>query len=91
MSPSTATLGKRGAYTVFESNGTTVRFLAPYSLERYLEVRDWGDGYLVVLAKYAHSDAPEEEYVDLAPILEDLYLDAEEFLGPITDVRIAHD
>ncbi len=40
----------------------------PYSLERYTEIREWDNGYLVVMAKYAHSPEPEEEYIDLVPI-----------------------
>lgn len=32
------------------------------------------------MAKYAHNEKEEEEYIDLIPILENLYLDAENFL-----------
>lgn len=47
-------------------------------------------GYLVVMAKYSHSMQDEEEYIDLIPILENLYFDAEEFLKPIKEVRIEY-
>ena len=65
-------------------------FRAPYSLERYVDVVQWDDGYLVVLAKYSHNAEPEEEYIDLKPILDGLYIDSETFLKPIKKVRIAY-
>ncbi|MCM1284395.1 MAG: hypothetical protein NC180_12135, partial [Muribaculaceae bacterium] len=62
-----------------------------YSLERYTEVKEWKNGYLVVMAKYAHNQTEEEEYIDLIPILESLYYDPYEFLIPIKKVRIQYD
>ena len=32
-----------------------------------------------------------EEYIDLVPILENLYMDPDDFLSPIQKVRIAYD
>ena len=32
----------------------------------------------------------EEEYIDLVPILENLYFDADKFLAPIEKVRIEY-
>ena len=55
-----------------------------------MDVVQWDDGYLVVLAKYSHHAEPEEEYIDLKPILNDLYIDSETFLKPIKKVRIAY-
>jgi hypothetical protein len=55
-----------------------------------VDVVKWDDGYLVVLAKYNHNAEPEEEYIDLKPILEGLYIDSETFLKPIKKVRIAY-
>lgn len=65
--------------------------MAPYSLERYVDVKEWDNGYLVVMAKYKHHDYDEEEYIGLNSILEDLYIDAEDFLKPIKDVKIFYD
>ena len=65
-----------------------IRFKAPYSLEKYTAVKEWDDGYLVVMAKYRHNSESEEEYIDLVPILENLYILPEEFLKPIKEVRI---
>lgn len=75
-------------FTSFEYNGHNIRFKTSPRLERYTEVKEWDHGYLVVMAKYEGNDEPEEEYIDLIPILENLYFDAEEFLKPIEKVRI---
>ena len=85
-----AILSSAGGYTAFSFGGYNIRFRAPYSLERYVDVVSWEDGYLVVMAKYSHNGEPEEEYIDLKPILEDLYIDSAIFLKPIKSVRIAY-
>lgn len=77
-------------FTAFSFGGYQIRFWAPYSLERYVDVVKWDNGYLVVLAKYSHNAEPEEEYIDLKPILTDLYIDSATFLKPIKTVRIAY-
>lgn len=51
----------------------------------------WDHGYLVVMAKYAHNQDEEEEYIDLIPILKNLYYDAHKFLTPIKKVRVQYD
>ena len=81
-----AILSSSDGFTAFSFGGYHIRFRAPYSLERYVDVVQWDDGYLVVLAKYE----PEEEYIDLKPILDGLYIDSETFLKPIKKVRIAY-
>ena len=43
------------------------------------------------MAKYTHEDKEEEEYIDLIPILENLYFDVDEFLAPIEEVRLGYD
>lgn len=83
-----ATLSNQGRYTVFTTANRTIRFLAPFSLERYTAVKKWDNGYLVVMAKYKHNRADEEEYIDLRPILDNLYIDANRFLTPIKEVRV---
>lgn len=85
-----AILSSAEGFTAFSFGGYNIRFKAPYSLERYVDVVKWDDGYLVVLAKYSHNAEPEEEYIDLKPILDDLYLDSAAFLKPIKSVRIAY-
>lgn len=89
--PEEATLSNEKNYTVFQFNGHIIRFTAPYSLEYYTEVKEWDKGYLVVMAKYKQNKEPEEEYIDLVPILQNLYFDTDEFLKPIKGVKIAND
>ena len=86
-----ALLSNERDFTVFQYGDHVIRFRAPYSLERYTEVKEWDHGYLVVMAKYRHNAEPEEEYIDLVPVLQDLYFDAEQFLKPITEVKVAND
>ena len=83
-----AILSSSGNFTAFSFGGRHIRFKAPYSLERYVDVLHWDNGYLVVLAKYRHNAQPEEEYIDLKPILDDLYIDSDAFLKPIKSVRV---
>lgn len=89
--PEEAILSSNDKYTIFKYDKHMIRFLSPYSLERYTEIKEWDNGYLVVMAKYSHNIEAEEEYIDLIPILEDLYFDAENFLKPIKKVRILYD
>ena len=88
--PEEATLSNEKNYTVFQFNGHIIRFTAPYSLEYYTEVKEWDKGYLVVMAKYKQNKEPEEEYIDLVPILQNLYFDTDKFLKPIQGVKIAN-
>lgn len=64
-----AVLSNEKNYTKFQFGNHVIRFVAPYSLEYYTEVKEWNNGYLVVMAKYKHNEKPEEEYIDLIPIL----------------------
>lgn len=91
MKKEEAFLSNDETYSIFKYNDYVIRFLAPYSLERYTEVKEWNNGYLVVMAKYEHNDIEEEEYIDLVPILDNLYFDVDEFLKPIKKVRILYD
>lgn len=84
-----AILSSSGEYTSFSYNGRTVRFMTSPYLDRYIEVKEWDNGYIVVTARYRGVD--EEEYIDLVPVLENLYIDVDEFLKPIKKVRISYD
>ena len=75
---SCALLGLQGEYTTFSFRDTTLTFLTSKDLDRYLKILTWDHGYLVVLAKYK-SRPVEEEYIDLTPILTNLYMDPDAF------------
>ena len=74
-------------YTSFIFNNDVIRFATSPRLEKYTRVIEWDHGYLVVMAKYENLKEVEE-YIDLIPILEKLYYDADEFLKPIKGVKI---
>ena len=42
-------------YTVFRFGNKVIRFKVPNSLEKYTAVKEWNNGYLVVMAKYSHN------------------------------------
>ncbi len=78
-------------YTIFRYLDYVIRFQSPYSLEKYVEIKEWDKGYIVAMAKYLHHDKPEEEYIDLIPILEKLYIDADEFVDKIKKVSVRYE
>lgn len=43
------------------------------------------------MAKYKHNEESEEEYIDLIPILKNLYISPEEFLKEIKEVKVKND
>lgn len=86
-----AVLSNDKEFTIFRYGDSIIRFKAPYSLEYYSKVKQWDNGYLVVMAKYKHKEETEEEYIDLVPILQKLYISPEKFLEPIKKVIIKYD
>ena len=84
-----AILSSSGEYTSFSYNGRNIRFKTSPKLERYVNVLEWDNGYIVVTARYSGKD--EEEYIDLVPILRNLYIDPEDFLGSVERVKISYD
>ena len=75
---------------IFQCGKWIIRFRGPYSLEYFTSVKKWDNGHLIVMAKYQHNEQPEEEYIDLVPILKNLYIDPSQFLKPIKEVLLAH-
>lgn len=88
MDYGTALLGSDGDLTSFTYGPTTIRFRTSPKLKRWLSVKEWDDGYIVVDGDFAGQDGPIEDYIDLKPILERLYIDPEGFLAPIKEVHV---
>jgi len=86
--PIHATLSSSGSFTIFKFGPHTIRFRTSPRLVRYTSVKEWDKGYLVVDAQYSNLPHVEEEYIDLVPILNNLYFDAERELAPIEKVSI---
>lgn len=91
LAPSQAILSSRDCFTIFQFGKHTIRFRTSPRLEKYTSVKEWDNGYLVVTAKYSNLPHDEEEYIDLIPILNNLYFDAERVLAPIKKVSIQYE
>ncbi len=83
-----AFLSNDNTFTSFEYNDIKIRFRTSPYLECYKKILEWDNGYLVVIAKYGDNEI--EEYIDLVPVLQNLYFDAEKFLEPIKEVSLQY-
>ena len=86
-----ATLSSNGDFTIFQFGTHTIRFRTSPRLVKYTSVKEWDKGYLVVDAQYSNIPHVEEEYIDMVPILNNLYFDAERELAPIKEVNIHYE
>ncbi len=84
---SQALLSNEGGLTSFHYGNENIRFRTPKRLRRYVDVKKWDNGYIVVTADYDGLGVTEE-YIDLLPILENLLIDPKTFLAPIKSVKI---
>lgn len=91
MKTDTATLSSFDNYTVFSFDGKRLVFRTCDGLEKYTRILFWDHGYIEVMAKYRHKDHEIEEYIDLEPILDGLYMDKDVFLEPIKGVEINYE
>lgn len=85
-----AILSNDGNMTSFAFAGKTIRFRTSKNLVHYDAVTKWDNGYIECLATYDNPPVTEEDYIDLIPILENLYFDPEEFLKGIKGVKVQH-
>ena len=76
-----------GKYSLFSFRDKCLKFRTSTKLKKYLRVKQWDNGYLVVDVDY-DTLGETEEYVDIKSILDDLYIDAHSFLSPIKGVTI---
>lgn len=88
---SQAILSSCDGLTSFSNGEHTIRFRTSPRLERYTSVKEWDHGYLVVTARYQGLPDEEEEYIDLVPILKNLYFDPDKFLDPIRKVSVRYE
>lgn len=87
----TAFLSSRGEYSFFSFRDRVITFLTGKRLEKYTKILEWDNGYLIVLCKNKNEENLEEDYIDLVPILSNLYIEPNEFLNPIKEVKINYD
>lgn len=84
-----AILSNQGNMTSFRYGNCNIRFRTPSILKKYTEIKEWDNGYLVVMADY-EGIGITEEYIDLIPILSNLYIDPTTFLKDIDSVKIGN-
>lgn len=84
---SIAILSNNGEYTTFTVNERTVKFLTGKRLEKYTSIVEWDNGYIVVMCK-DYGEPEHEDYIDLLPILSNLYMDPDSFLKDIKSVEV---
>lgn len=87
MANSEAVLSNQHDMTSFRYGDYNIRFRTPSILKRYTEVKEWDNGYIVVMADYEGLGITEE-YIDLVPILRNLCIDPDTFLKNIQTVKI---
>ncbi len=87
---STAILSSFNKYTTFSFGGKKLTFRTCDNLEKYTKILLWDNGYIEVMAKYKNRNEEIEEYIDLIPVLDSLYMDKKKFLEPIKEVEIRY-
>jgi hypothetical protein len=61
------------------------------NLLKYTQVKEWDKGYLVVMCRTkTEPEKEQEDYIDLIPILDNLYINSVQFLEPIKEVEISY-
>lgn len=87
-----AYLSNNGSYTIFSYGDYNISFLTSKRLRRYIRIKEWDKefGYLVVDRENDDSTVVED-YIDLFPILENLYMNPDLFLKNIEKVRLNYD
>lgn len=89
MTTNEAVLSNQYNMTSFRYGDYHIRFRTPSNLKKYVEIKEWDNGYIVVTADY-EGIGITEEYIDLVPILRNLYIDPERLLCNIKTVKIGN-
>ena len=89
MDPSYAVLTNVGRYSMFSFKGKTITFMHGKDLRKYLRVKEWNDGYLVVDC-LGTVKGQYEDYIDMPYILENLYMDPRSYLCGMQGVTIQY-
>ena len=82
-------LSTHGRYTQFAYNDIVIKFMHGKDHIKYLAVKEWDNGYLVVEC-LGKTKGEYEEYIDLSYIFENLYMAPEEYLRDVKGVVIDH-
>ena len=87
----TAYLSSHDEYTTFSVGDVTIKFFTGKGLKKYIRVKDWKSekGYLVVECENRDLSV-EEDYIDLVPIMKNLYMDPNTILKGVREVRLSY-
>ena len=85
----TAYISNYDDYTTFSYGDRTLTFLTGKTLQRYERVKEWDKGYIVVDCLNKDGSVIED-YIDLIPILKNMYFDENEFLKNINEVHLKY-
>lgn len=83
----TAYLCNKDEYTIFKVNREVVKFRTSPYLETYTEIKEYDDGYMVLMAQLSTIPEPDEDYMDIKGVFQELELDTR-VLSQITEVII---
>lgn len=86
----TAYLSNEGKYSFFRFGKYTFKFRTSEKLVKYVAVKEWDNGYIVVDCLHEILGVVED-YIDLLPMMDNLFLDADEIFAPIRKVEIEND
>lgn len=80
-----------GGYSYFKYKNRTLKFRISDRVLKLLSVKEWDPeyGYLVVDVLHDNRGAVED-YIDLLPMLDNLYIDAGNFLKDIKRVEVEY-
>ena len=84
-----AILSNKGKYSSFSFKDNVIRFRTSDALKKYIEIKTWDNGYIVVIADYENLGLTEE-YIDISNILNELQIDEKKFLEQIEGVIIEY-
>ena len=90
MSSDTAYLSADNGYAFFQYLDQTIMFLIGKSIQKFIRVKEWDDGYIVV-DEETKDHHQRESCIDLRPILDNLYMNGDDFLKPIKKVEVKQD
>lgn len=84
-----ALLTNVGTEMRFIYGGKVIRFWGSKRLIKIIDVKEWDDeGYIVIDAIYGGEPEPIEDYIDLYPLLEKLYINPAEYLKGLKKVQV---
>ena len=85
----TAYLSNKDDFTTFSCGDYELRLRTSKRLKKYLKVKEWDAPYGYIVVDCLHETmGVVEDYIDLMPMLDNLFIDAPKFLQPIKKVEV---